>query len=253
MLVGLGMFVYGFPQLGTCAVVGLPTLATLFFIAQCLPYLVSRSREEQCNRFSFLRYLRANPNEIQRFALLFLVPFVWPFAVIMSTAYGHTHSSCRVHLSGLFSGAHGFWIPNLFQWGSPTLDIRDVVPMVVAVLISAIESTGTFLVASRYGLATPPPPFVLRRGVIWQGIGTLLAGVFSTGIGFTASVENAGLLGLTRQGSKRAVQIAAAFMIGFSILGKFAAFVASLSLPIVGAVYCLLYPYVGMSLFQCEC
>ncbi|CAB4322058.1 unnamed protein product [Prunus armeniaca] len=246
-LVGLGMFVYGFPQLGTCAVVGVPTLLVLFFISQCLPHIVSISREEPFNRFRFLRYWRLKPNQIQRYALLFLVPFAWPFAAVLSVAYGHTHSICRVHLSGLFSGAHGLWIPNPFQWGSPTLDVGDAVAMMMAVLVATFESTGTFLMASRYGLATPPPPFVLRRGAICQGIGTLLGGVFGVGTGSTALVENAGLLGLTRYGSRRAVQIAAAIMILFSILGKFAAFLASLSLPLVGAVYCLLYSYVGIA------
>ncbi|PQQ16829.1 nucleobase-ascorbate transporter 4-like [Prunus yedoensis var. nudiflora] len=223
-LVGLGMFVYGFPQLGTCAVVGVPTLLVLFSISQCLPHIVSISREEPFNRFRYLRYWRLKPNQIQRYALLFLVPFAWPFAAVLSVAYGHTHSICRVHLSGLFSGAHGLWIPNPFQWGSPTLDVGDAVTMMMAVLVATFE-----------------------------GIGTLLGGVFGVGTGSTALVENAGLLGLTRYGSRRAVQVAAAIMILFSILGKFAAFLASLSLPLVGAVYCLLYSYVvsgGMSFIQ---
>ncbi|KAI5316017.1 hypothetical protein L3X38_045193 [Prunus dulcis] len=153
-LVGLGMFVYRFSQLGTCAVVGVPTLL-------CLPRIVSISREEPFNRFRFLRYWRLNPNQIQRHALLFLVPFAWPFAAVLSIAYGHTRSICRVHLSRLFSGAHGLWIPNPFQWGSPTLDVGDAVTMMMAVLVATFESTGTFLTASRYGLVTPPPPFVL--------------------------------------------------------------------------------------------
>ncbi|GJM86801.1 hypothetical protein PR202_ga02695 [Eleusine coracana subsp. coracana] len=50
------------------------------------------------------------------------------------------------------------------------------------------------------------------------GIGILLDGLFGTGNGSSVSVENAGLLALTRVGSRRVVQISAGFMIFFSIL-----------------------------------
>ncbi|KAI7756975.1 hypothetical protein M8C21_001527 [Ambrosia artemisiifolia] len=53
------------------------------------------------------------------------------------------------------------------------------------------------------------------------------------------------LLGLTRVGSRRVVQISAGFMIFFSILGKFGAVFASIPAPIVAALYCLLFAYVG--------
>lgn len=83
--------------------------------------------------------------------------------------------------------------------------------------------------------------------------------------------ENAGLLALTRVGSRRVVQIAAGFMIFFSILGKFSyyshvfplirndflnsismsyigkfgAVFASIPPPMVAALYCLFFAYVG--------
>jgi xanthine/uracil permease len=57
--------------------------------------------------------------------------------------------------------------------------------------------------------------------------------------------ENAGLLALTRVGSRRVVQIAAGFMIFFSILGKFGAVFASIPAPIIAALYCLFFAYVG--------
>ncbi|KAK4354303.1 hypothetical protein RND71_026497 [Anisodus tanguticus] len=58
--------------------------------------------------------------------------------------------------------------------------------------------------------------------------------------------ENTGLLALTRVGSRRVVQISAGFMIFFSILGKFGAIFASIPAPIVGALYCLFFAYVGV-------
>lgn len=117
--------------------------------------------------------------------------------------------------------------------------------MMAAVLVSQIESTGAYIAASRLASATPPPAYVLSRGIGWQGIGILLDGLFGTGTGSTVSVENVGLLGITRVGSRRVVQIAAGFMIFFSILGKFGALFASIPFPIFAALYCVLFGLVG--------
>eukprot|EP00252_Welwitschia_mirabilis_P005804 TRINITY_DN1639_c1_g1_i1.p1 TRINITY_DN1639_c1_g1~~TRINITY_DN1639_c1_g1_i1.p1 ORF type:complete len:230 (-),score=25.30 TRINITY_DN1639_c1_g1_i1:320-1009(-) len=78
-----------------------------------------------------------------------------------------------------------------------------------------------------------------------QGIGIFLDGIFGTGTGSTVSVENVGLLGITRVGSRRVVQISAGFMIFFSILGKFGALFASIPFPIFAGLYCVLFGLVG--------
>ncbi|RVW23251.1 Nucleobase-ascorbate transporter 1 [Vitis vinifera] len=115
------------------------------------------------------------------------------------------------------------------------------------------ESTGAYKAASRLAIATPPPAYVLSRGIGWQGIGILLDGLFGTCTGSTVSVENVGLLGLTRVGSRRVVQISAGFMIFFSMLGKFGAVFASIPFPIFAALYCVLFGLVasvGLSFLQ---
>ncbi|KAG8493316.1 hypothetical protein CXB51_010690 [Gossypium anomalum] len=86
-----------------------------------------------------------------------------------------------------------------------------------------------------------------------KGIGVLLNGCLGSVTGTTASVENVGLLALTRVGSRRVIQISAGFMIFFSIFAKFGAFFASVPLPIVAAVYCVLFSFVssaGLSFLQ---
>ncbi|KAE8656716.1 Nucleobase-ascorbate transporter 8 [Hibiscus syriacus] len=85
------------------------------------------------------------------------------------------------------------------------------------------------------------------------GIGVLLNGFLGSVTGTTASVENVGLLALTRVGSRRVIQISAGFMIFFSIFAKFGAIFASIPLPIVAALYCVLFSYVssaGLSFLQ---
>ncbi|WOH05248.1 hypothetical protein DCAR_0624662 [Daucus carota subsp. sativus] len=59
-----------------------------------------------------------------------------------------------------------------------------------------------------------------------KGIGILLSGLFGTGNESSVSIENAGLLALTR-------------------VGKFGAVFASIPSPIFAALYCLFFAYVG--------
>ncbi|KAF9621166.1 hypothetical protein IFM89_016660 [Coptis chinensis] len=241
-LVGLGLYIYGFPALANCIEIGLPQLVLLVFISQYLP-----------------RILPVRRAIFDRFAVLLSVALVWTYAHILTVggAYNNrsstTQLSCRTDRSGLISAAPWIRAPYPFQWGAPTFDAGEAFAMMAASFVALIESTGTFIAISRYGSATHIPPSVLSRGIGWQGIGILLDGIFGTVNGSTVSVENAGLLGLTRVGSRRVVQIAAGFMLFFSVLGKFGALFASIPLPIVAALYCILFAYVasaGLGLLQ---
>lgn len=241
-LVGLGLFARGFPQLANCVELGLPMLVLLVLIQQYAKRL----------------HARAHPI-LERYALLLCLAFIWAFAAIL-TAGGvynrvkeQTKMSCRTDRSFLISSAPWIKIPYPFQWGSPIFSASSVFGMMGAALVSSAETTGTFYAAARLSGATPPPAHVLSRSIGWQGISMLLDGLFGTVVGTTASVENVGLLGLTHVGSRRVVQVSTAFLIFFSIFGKFGAFFASIPPPIYGAIYCILYGIVaanGISFIQ---
>lgn len=242
ILTGLGLYAHGFPQLARCIEVGLPALVAMVFFSQYVPHLMKSQRAV-----------------FGRYAILFSVAIVWAYAEILTAAGAYdnrapkTQFSCRTDRSGLISAAPWIRVPYPFQWGRPSFNAGDVVAVIAASFVAIIESTGTFIAASRYASATPMPPSVLSRGVGWLGVGILLDGLFGTGSGSTASVENAGLLGLTRVGSRRVIQISALFMLFFSVLGKFGAVLASIPVPIIAALYCILFAYVasaGLGLLQ---
>ncbi|KAH9797364.1 nucleobase-ascorbate transporter 2 [Citrus sinensis] len=188
---------------------------------------------------------------MERFALLITITVIWAYAHLLtaSGAYKHrpdlTQMNCRTDKANLISSAPWIKIPYPLQWGAPTFDAGHAFGMMAAVLVSLIESTGAYKAASRLASATPPPAHVLSRGIGWQGIGILLSGLFGTLSGSSVSVENVGLLGSTRVGSRRVIQISAGFMIFFSMLGKFGAFFASIPFTIFAAVYCVLFGLVG--------
>ncbi|XP_050123904.1 putative nucleobase-ascorbate transporter 10 [Malus sylvestris] len=239
---GLGIYNLGFPLLARCVELGLPELLIMVFISQFLSRFI-HTKKQICHRFS----------------VLFSVAIVWLFAQILTSSgvYNNTPTStqisCRTDRSGLIGAAPWIYIPYPFQWGSPTFNAGEVFAMIAASFVSIFESSGTFFATARYGSATPVPPSVTGRGVGWLGVGVLLNGMFGSPTGTTASVENAGLLALTRVGSRRVIQISAGFMIFFSIFGKFGALFASIPTPIIAALSCVLFGYVasaGLSFLQ---
>uniref|UniRef100_A0A1D1XVB3 Nucleobase-ascorbate transporter 6 n=1 Tax=Anthurium amnicola TaxID=1678845 RepID=A0A1D1XVB3_9ARAE len=207
-LVGMGLYELGFPGVAKCIEIGLPQLILLVIFSQYLPHAFHRP-------------------VFERFAVLFSVAIVWLYAYLLTVGGAYkraapkTQLHCRTDRSGLVGAAPWIRIPYPFQWGAPTFNAGEAFAMMAASFVALVESTGAFIAVSRYASATPLPPSVLSRGIGWQGIGILLDGLFGTANGSSVSVENAGLLALTRVGSRRVVQISAGFMIFFSILGKF--------------------------------
>ncbi|XP_038712929.1 nucleobase-ascorbate transporter 6-like [Tripterygium wilfordii] len=233
-LSGFGLYEFGFPVLAKCVEIGLPELILLLIFSQYIPHL-----------------MRGDRGIFDRFAVIFSVVIVWVYAHLLTVggAYKNTgpktQLSCRTDRAGIIGAAPWIRVPYPFQWGAPSFDAGESFAMMAASFVALVESTGAFIAVSRYASATPLPPSVLSRGIGWQGVGILFSGIFGTGNGSSVTVENAGLLALTRVGSRRVVQISAGFMIFFSILGKFGAVFASIPAPIIAALYCLFFAYVG--------
>ncbi|KAG8055355.1 hypothetical protein GUJ93_ZPchr0001g30921 [Zizania palustris] len=229
-------------QVGRCVEVGLPMLILFVVLSQYL-------KNVQIRDIPIL----------ERFSLFVCIAVVWAYAQILTAGGAYKHSSevtqinCRTDRANLISSAPWIKIPFPLQWGAPTFSAGQSFGMVSAVLVSLVESTASYKAAARLASATPPPAHIMSRGIGWQGIGILLDGLFGTGTGSTVSVENVGLLGSTRIGSRRVIQISAGFMIFFSMLGKFGALFASIPFTIFAAVYCVLFGLVaavGLSFLQ---
>lgn len=233
-LAGFGLYEFGFPGVARCVEIGLPELIVLLIFSQFIPHM-----------------MRSDKHIFDRFAVIFSVVIVWIYAHLLTVggAYKNTplttQTSCRTDRAGIISGSPWIRVPYPFQWGAPTFDAGEAFAMMAASFVALVESTGIYIAVSRFASATPLPPSILSRGIGWQGVGILLSGLFGTITGSTVSAENAGLLALTRVGSRRVVQISAGFMIFFSILGKFGAVFASIPAPIIAALYCLFFAYVG--------
>ncbi|CAN6854127.1 unnamed protein product [Brassica oleracea] len=245
---GLGLYQIGFPLLARCVEVGLPGLILLVLVTQYLP--------------PFLKMKKGviwNGSRCDRYGMMMCIPLVWLLALLLTSSgvYNHksqtTQISCRTDRNGLITNTPWIYLPYPFQWGSPTFHFTDSFAMMAASFVTLFESTGLFYASARYGSATPIPPSVISRGTGWLGVGVLLNGMLGGVSGITTSTENVGLLAMTKIGSRRVIQISAAFMIFFSIFGKFGAFFASIPLPIMASVYCIVLCFVssaGISFLQ---
>ncbi|CAA2983651.1 nucleobase-ascorbate transporter 6-like isoform X2 [Olea europaea var. sylvestris] len=233
-LAGFGLYEFGFPGVGKCVEIGLPQLVIVIFISQYLVNLISPGK-----------------HIFERFSVLITVAIVWIYAHLLTVGGAYngkapkTQTSCRTDRAGLIDAAPWIRVPYPFQWGAPSFDAGEAFAMMMAAFVSLVESCGAFISVSRLASATPLPPSIFGRGIGWQGVAILLSGLFGTGNGSSVAVENVGLIGLTRVGSRRAVQISAGFMIFFSVLGKFGAVFASIPAPIFAALYCVFFAYVG--------
>ncbi|XP_028226994.1 putative nucleobase-ascorbate transporter 9 [Glycine soja] len=141
-----------------------------------------------------------------RFALLFSIASAWLLAQLLISSTAYNHKPESTQNS-----CRTDRVGLISGSECPTFNFGEALAMIAASFVSLFESTGTFYAAARYGSGTP----------------------------------NAGLLALTKAGSRRVIQISAGFMIFFSIAGKLGAVLASIPLPIIAAMNCIFFGYVS--------
>ncbi|RWR87113.1 nucleobase-ascorbate transporter 1-like protein [Cinnamomum micranthum f. kanehirae] len=208
-------------EVGECVEIGIPMLLTI------IGFSLVHTDADWCV-MQYLKHIKTwrDTPVLERFSILLSIAIIWLYSHILTVGGAYTYvpektkQSCRTDKAHLISSAPWIKFPYPLEWGAPTFSAGHSFAMMAAVIVSQIESTGAYIASSRFAMATPPPAYVLSRGIGWQGIGVLLDGLYGTVTGSTVSVENVGLLGLSRVGSRRVVQVSAGFMIFFSILAS---------------------------------
>lgn len=231
-LIGLALFKFGAPFAGQHWGIGGLTILLLIVFSQIL------SRSSKLFRL---------------FPILLGLLGAW-FVAIIGTKAGWFPDGHAAHVSfSAVKEAPWLRVPYPFQWGMPTFSLAAIVGMLAGYIASMIESTGDYYAAARMSEAPVPDAKTVNRGIGFEGIGCLIAGLFGTGNGTTSYSENIGAIGLTRVGSRRVIQTAAVLMLGLAVFGKFGAIFASIPQPIVGGMYCVMFAMiagVGLSNLQ---
>ncbi|KAL4103846.1 hypothetical protein QTP88_019181 [Uroleucon formosanum] len=103
-----------------------------------------------------------------------------------------------------------------------------------------------------YG-APPPPVHAINRGIGFEGLGTVFAGLMGSGNGTNTFGENVGAIGVTKIGSRRVIQYASALMLIQGVVNKFGAVFIIIPEPIVGGMFCIMFGMIaafGLSALQ---
>ncbi|MGK2879537.1 MAG: solute carrier family 23 protein [Mycobacterium sp.] len=140
------------------------------------------------------------------------------------------------------AAAIGFTPPFLF--GMPKFDFVACLTMIIVLLITAVESTGSTIATGEIvGKRVKASDIgnVLRA----DGVATTIGGIFNS-FPYTAFSENVGLVRLTGVKSRWVVAAAGVIMIILGFLPKVAAIVASIPNPVLGGAALTLFATVAV-------
>ncbi len=231
-LIGLALFKFGAPIAGTDWWMGGLTIALIILFSQVL---------------------RSVHRAFMLYPILLALLIAWGTAGVLTATgvYGADHPS-QVSFAGV-AAAPWVRVPYPFQWGWPAFGMAAFVGMIAGYMASLVESIGDYFACARLAGAPRPDARLVNRGITFEGIGCLIAGVIGTGNGTTSYSENIGAIGLTKVGSRRVVQAGALLMLLLGAIGKFGALFTAIPQPIVGGMYCALFGMiaaVGLSNLQ---
>ena len=231
-LIGLALFKFGAPEAGRHWPIGGLTILLIILFSQ---------------------YLRQKHRTFELYPILLAIATAWIVSATLTTLglFPEGHPS-HTSLDNL-KNAPWFRIPYPFQWGFPQFGAAAFIGMLAGYIASMVESIGDYYACARLSGAPTPDKHVINRGITFEGIGCLVAGIFGTGNGTTSYSENIGAIGLTRVGSRRVVQTGAVIMILLGMVSKFGALFTTIPQPIVGGMYCAMFGMivaVGLSNLQ---
>ncbi|KAJ6848367.1 nucleobase-ascorbate transporter 12-like [Iris pallida] len=246
--IGLSFFSYGFTQVGNCLEIG---------ILQILLVIV------------FSLYLRKIRIFGHRIFLIYAVPLglgvTWAIAFLLTesgaysykgcdiniptsntvSAYCRKHVSrmkhCRVDTSHALRASPWFRFPYPLQWGTPVFNWRMALVMCVVSIIASVDSVGSYHASSLLVASRPPTSGVVSRGIGMEGVCSVLAGLWGTGVGSTTLTENVHTIAVTKMGSRRAVELCAVILVLLSFVGKVGGFVTSIPVVMVSALLCFMW------------
>jgi xanthine permease len=140
------------------------------------------------------------------------------------------------------ASAIGFTTP--FVFGLPKFDVVACITMIIILLITAVESTGSTMATGEIvgkRIKASDIGNVLRA----DGLATVIGGIFNS-FPYTAFSENVGLVRLTGVKSRWVVAAAGVIMIVLGFLPKVAAVVSSIPNPVLGGAALTLFATVAV-------
>ena len=178
------------------------------------------------------------------FASMAFRGFLSIIPILIGVVAGYIIAFCVgiVDLSHVES-APWFAIPTIY---TPEFDLRAILIILPASIVVIVEHIGHLIVTGNIvgrNLAKDPG---LDRSLLGNGISTIFSGFFGSTPNTTYG-ENIGVLAITKVYSTWVIGGAAIFAILLSCLGKLAALIQSIPVPVMGGVSMLLFGVIAAS------
>ena len=143
--------------------------------------------------------------------------------------------------------ARWFSLPTPFRYGF-SFHWAAILPFVVAYMVTTIETIGD-LTATAEVSGKKITEEELRGGILCDGVGSAIGGIFSAGANTTFS-QNIGIIGITGVASRYVVTISGIILMILGICPKLGAIIATMPVPVLGGAGLIMFGMVasaGMS------
>jgi uric acid transporter len=135
-----------------------------------------------------------------------------------------------------------------FQLVKPKFDFFAVTTMCLVMLVVMVESTGMFLAVGEM-TERKIEQRDLTRGLLTDGLGTLVGGVFNT-FPYTSFSQNVGLVGVTGVKSRWVTAVGGVFLIILGLIPKLGALVTAVPLFVLGGAGIVMFGMVAATGIQ---
>ncbi|MDY5974791.1 nucleobase:cation symporter-2 family protein [Streptococcus hyovaginalis] len=147
----------------------------------------------------------------------------------------------KVDLSAV-NDAAWFALPNVFHYGV-TFDLSAILSFIPAYVVSLIGTVG-IMMAIGEASNTKMSSNRAANGVLADGVGSLIAGVFGAGPN-TAFSQNVGLITLTKVASRHVMILAGIILAVLGVFPKLSALISIMPQPVLGGVGVIMFGLVA--------
>jgi len=130
-----------------------------------------------------------------------------------------------------------------FQLAAPKLDLFATLSMCLVMLVVMVESTGMFLAVGEMTGRTIKWRD-LTRGLLTDGLGTLIGGIFNT-FPYTSFSQNVGLVGVTGVRSRWVTAVGGVILLILGLIPKLGALVTAVPLFVLGGAGIVMFGMVA--------
>lgn len=130
-----------------------------------------------------------------------------------------------------------------FQLAAPKFDLFAVITMCVVMLVVMVESTGMFLAVGEM-IDRKIDQSDLTRGLLSDGLGTLIGGIFNT-FPYTSFSQNVGLVGVTGVRSRWVTVVGGIILLILGLIPKLGALVTAIPLFVLGGAGIVMFGMVA--------